>query len=133
MCCDSSSQQTEEKQCAFSSSMQRTTVPHRNRQDPDTISVTALLYVKGRDADPDVHRSKERHHRTRRRLLYGYGGFNISMTPGFQPDIAWIERGGTYVVANIAAAANMATPGTTPAGSPTSRTCSTTSSPPANI
>jgi len=35
-------------------------------------------------------------------LLYGYGGFNISLTPGFSPpNIAWVERGGTYVVANI--------------------------------
>jgi prolyl oligopeptidase len=35
-------------------------------------------------------------------MLYGYGGFNISLTPGFSaPNIAWIERGGTYVVANL--------------------------------
>jgi prolyl oligopeptidase len=35
-------------------------------------------------------------------ILYGYGGFNISVTPSFSPaNIAWIERGGTFVVANI--------------------------------
>jgi prolyl oligopeptidase len=35
-------------------------------------------------------------------MLYGYGGFNISVTPSFNPaNIAWIERGGTFVVANI--------------------------------
>jgi prolyl oligopeptidase len=34
--------------------------------------------------------------------LYAYGGFNIPMTPGFSPaKIAWVERGGVYVVANI--------------------------------
>lgn len=35
-------------------------------------------------------------------MLYGYGGFNIPITPSFSPpDIAWIERGGIFVVANI--------------------------------
>ncbi len=35
-------------------------------------------------------------------LLYGYGGFNVSLTPGFSPTrLAWIEAGGTYVLANI--------------------------------
>ena len=35
-------------------------------------------------------------------LLYGYGGFNAAMTPGFNAaNIAWVERGGVYVVANI--------------------------------
>ncbi|HUR28678.1 MAG TPA: prolyl oligopeptidase family serine peptidase, partial [Planctomycetota bacterium] len=35
-------------------------------------------------------------------LLYGYGGFNQSMTPGFNPArIAWMERGGIFAVANL--------------------------------
>ena len=36
-------------------------------------------------------------------LLYGYGGFEISLTPGYSPSMgrAWLERGGVYVVANI--------------------------------
>jgi prolyl oligopeptidase len=35
-------------------------------------------------------------------LLYAYGGFNVSLTPHFNPArIAWIERGGIYAVANL--------------------------------
>ncbi|KKD61161.1 prolyl endopeptidase [Grimontia sp. AD028] len=35
-------------------------------------------------------------------ILYGYGGFNISLEPAFNPSIAaWIEMGGIYAVANL--------------------------------
>ena len=36
-------------------------------------------------------------------LLYGYGGFEISMTPGYSggAGMGWLEKGGVYVVANI--------------------------------
>jgi len=35
-------------------------------------------------------------------LLYGYGGFNISMTPGFSPtQLAWVEQGGVLAIANL--------------------------------
>ncbi len=36
-------------------------------------------------------------------LLYAYGGFEISMTPGYSAltGASWIERGGVYVVANL--------------------------------
>lgn len=36
-------------------------------------------------------------------LLYGYGGFEISLTPGYNGVIgrAWLDRGGVYVLANI--------------------------------
>lgn len=36
-------------------------------------------------------------------LLYGYGGFEISLTPSYSGTlgVGWIERGGVYVLANI--------------------------------
>ena len=35
-------------------------------------------------------------------LLYGYGGFNVSMTPGFSGGrMAWLEKGGVYAIPNL--------------------------------
>jgi prolyl oligopeptidase len=35
-------------------------------------------------------------------LLYGYGGFNISLTPEFnKPIVLWLERGGVYAEPNL--------------------------------
>jgi prolyl oligopeptidase len=35
-------------------------------------------------------------------ILYGYGGFNVNMTPAFSPSILrWLEKGGIYAVANL--------------------------------
>jgi prolyl oligopeptidase len=35
-------------------------------------------------------------------LLYGYGGFDISLTPGYSAAVAaWLEQGGIYAVANL--------------------------------
>jgi len=35
-------------------------------------------------------------------ILYGYGGYSISMTPYFDPTLSlWLEQGGVYVIANL--------------------------------
>ena len=35
-------------------------------------------------------------------LLYGYGGFNVSLTPSFRPSVlAWLDMGGAYAEANL--------------------------------
>ncbi len=36
-------------------------------------------------------------------LLYGYGGFEVSLTPGYNPvsGLAWTTQGGVYILANI--------------------------------
>ncbi|WP_246943169.1 prolyl oligopeptidase family serine peptidase [Bacillus pinisoli] len=35
-------------------------------------------------------------------ILYGYGGFNVNITPSFNPAILrWLEKGGIYAVANL--------------------------------
>ena len=45
--------------------------------------------------------ARARRHR-RRRMLYGYGGFNISLTPAFSPAlIGWLEMGGVYAQPNL--------------------------------
>jgi prolyl oligopeptidase len=35
-------------------------------------------------------------------ILYGYGGFDISLTPAYSPNVlAWVAAGGVYAVANL--------------------------------
>lgn len=50
-----------------------------------------------------VHREGDTLDGSNPALLYGYGGFQISMTPSYSPIVGkdWLERGGVYVVANI--------------------------------
>lgn len=49
-----------------------------------------------------VHKKGLQPDQARRTLLYGYGGFNISLTPGFSISrAAWLERGGIFALANL--------------------------------
>jgi prolyl oligopeptidase len=49
-----------------------------------------------------VHKKGIKMDGTNPTLLYGYGGFNSSLTPGFSVSrLAWMEMGGVYAVANL--------------------------------
>ncbi|MEO1088466.1 MAG: prolyl oligopeptidase family serine peptidase, partial [Acidobacteriota bacterium] len=49
-----------------------------------------------------VHREDLPRDGDRPTLLYGYGGFNVSLTPGFRTLAAlWVESGGVYAMANL--------------------------------
>ena len=71
--------------------------------DPETISVEQRFYTsKDGTRVPLFIVRKKGSTGPAPTLLYGYGGFNISITPSFSaPDIAWVEHGGVYVLANI--------------------------------
>lgn len=71
--------------------------------DPDSVSVEQRFYPsKDGTRVPMFIVRKKGATGPAPTMLYGYGGFNIALTPGFSPmTIAWIEQGGTYVVANL--------------------------------
>jgi prolyl oligopeptidase len=49
-----------------------------------------------------IHKKGLKMDGTHKCLLYGYGGFNISLTPSFSMARAvWLERGGVYAMVNL--------------------------------
>ncbi len=49
-----------------------------------------------------IARSDVRYDGTAPAVLYGYGGFNVSLLPWFVPSLVpWLEAGGVYAVANL--------------------------------
>jgi prolyl oligopeptidase len=50
-----------------------------------------------------VHNKSMKHDGTNPTLLYGYGGFEVSLNPSYSATVgrAWLERGGVYVLSNI--------------------------------
>lgn len=80
---------------------------HEPELDFDLSSYeTRQVFYKGKDGKriPMFITHKKGIEKTRSNpvLLYGYGGFNISITPSFSPATAvFLEKGGIYAVANI--------------------------------
>ena len=72
---------------------------------PDDYEVTQVFY-KSKDGTKVpmflAHKKGLKKDGSNPTLLYGYGGFNISQTPGFSVSMAvWLELGGVYAVPNL--------------------------------
>lgn len=73
--------------------------------DPDAY-VTRQVFYQSKDGTRVpmflVHRKELQPDGQHPTYLYGYGGFNNSLTPSFSSSrIAWLEQGGIYAVANL--------------------------------
>lgn len=85
----------------------RSTVFRRPKVDFDSAAYeTKQVFVTSKDGAKVplfiVHKKGLKPGQARRTLLYGYGGFNISLTPGFSISrAAWLERGGIFALANL--------------------------------
>ena len=56
----------------------------------------------GPETGPDAGRGARPDAGPRPTILYGYGGFDISLTPAYTPNIlAWVAAGGVYAVAGL--------------------------------
>ncbi|WP_310496152.1 prolyl oligopeptidase family serine peptidase [Sandarakinorhabdus sp.] len=85
-----------------------TAVPERQAKvafNPADYVVTQMFYTSKDGTKVPMfisHRRDLDPKKTHPALLYGYGGFNISLTPGFSASrLAWMEMGGIYVTANL--------------------------------
>jgi prolyl oligopeptidase len=62
-------------------------------QSKDGTTVRMLVISSGSGDSPEGPRPT---------ILYGYGGFDISLTPAYSPNIlTWVSAGGVYAVANL--------------------------------
>ncbi len=73
--------------------------------DPSSVEVKQVWY-KSKDGTKVsmfiIHNKGLKLDGTNPTILYGYGGFNISMTPRFSATMfPWYENGGVYAVANL--------------------------------
>jgi len=73
--------------------------------DPSAYETTQVWYPSKDGTKVSmflVHRKGLARDGARPVLLSGYGGFNISLTPAFDPaSFVWLDRGGVYALANL--------------------------------
>ncbi|MGF1606297.1 MAG: prolyl oligopeptidase family protein [Rhodothalassiaceae bacterium] len=73
--------------------------------EPDAYTVTQRFYTSKDGTRVPMflaHKKSLDMSQPQSTLLYGYGGFNISLTPSFSiTRLAWMEMGGVYAVANL--------------------------------
>jgi prolyl oligopeptidase len=73
--------------------------------DPDQYVVEQVFYTSRDDTRVPMfvaYRKGLERDGTTPTLLYGYGGFNISMTPSFSVQmLSWMEMGGVFALANL--------------------------------
>lgn len=73
--------------------------------DPDAFETTQVFYTSKDGTRIPMflsHKKGLKPSKDTPCLLYGYGGFNIPLTPSFSPvSLVWMEMGGIYAVANL--------------------------------
>ena len=73
--------------------------------DPKRFTVEQVFYASKDGTKVPmflVHKKGLKLDGTNPTYLYGYGGFNVSLTPEFSPaEVVWMEMGGVYAVANL--------------------------------
>jgi len=78
-------------------------VPYRSGDG--TVVRMLIISASGARSGREGHGGREERGRPaspRPAILYGYGGFGISMRPGYNPSaLAWVERGGVYAIAAL--------------------------------
>jgi prolyl oligopeptidase len=85
--------------------------PEQLKQAPAKFDATGMVAEQFEATSKDgtkipyfvVHRKDIKLDGSNPTLLYAYGGFEVSMNPGYSATIGklWLERGGVYVLANI--------------------------------
>ncbi|CAA9379332.1 MAG: Prolyl endopeptidase [uncultured Phycisphaerae bacterium] len=73
--------------------------------DPDDYEINQVFYTSKDGTRVPMfvsHRKGLKRDGNNPTLLYGYGGFNVSLTPWFSPsNLVWMERGGVLAVPNL--------------------------------